>query len=172
MARSLCIGLVRLPAGVSDVEGDLQFETLDAASETEAFDVHVRASIDNRGSQLQVQGRVEGTARAHCHRCLEPFDRKVDGRFDVIVDRSGKDLGNDVMQIAEDTEELDLAPLAREAMIVEEPITLHCRDDCQGLCAQCGKNLNEGPCTCSKPLDPRWEALRDLGRKLDSGSGS
>jgi uncharacterized protein len=172
MARSLSIPLARLEPGDSHFEGDLEFEALDAASEKESFEVHVQARVDNRGAQVQIEGRVAGKAHSHCHRCLEPFDRKVEGRFDVILDRSGKDLGNDVIEVAEGLEEYDLAPLVREAMIVEEPITLHCREDCLGLCAQCGRNLNEGPCSCSKPTDPRWEALKDLGRKLDSGSGS
>jgi len=172
MARRFPIPLARLEAGLSQFEADLEFEVLDAASEQEAFEVHAHATVDDGGQRVQVQGDVSGTAHAHCHRCLEPFDRKVKGRFDAILDRSGKELGNDVIAIKEDLDEYDLAPLVREAMIVEEPIQLHCREDCLGLCAQCGRNLNEGPCGCSKPEDPRWEALKDLGRKLDSGSGS
>ena len=38
-----------------------------------------------------------------------------------------------------------------------------CQSECAGLCPQCGKNLNEGPCKCdTSTIDPRWLALRDL----------
>jgi uncharacterized protein len=37
-----------------------------------------------------------------------------------------------------------------------------CREDCAGLCPQCGKNLNDGPCGCKKPRDPRMAVLEQL----------
>jgi uncharacterized protein len=37
-----------------------------------------------------------------------------------------------------------------------------CREDCKGLCARCGKNLNLGPCGCGKEIDPRFAVLEQL----------
>jgi uncharacterized protein len=43
-----------------------------------------------------------------------------------------------------------------------------CREDCKGLCAQCGKNLSEGACSCAEVVeDPRWDALKDIRTKLN-----
>ena len=172
MARSFKIPLARLEPGASRFEGDVEFDVLDAAAEEQGFAVHVVCDVDNRGARIQVRGDVLGTAHSHCHRCLEPFDRKVKGVFETILDRSGKELGDEVIEVAENLEEYDLTPLAQEAMIVEEPLQLRCKVDCSGLCGQCGRNLNEGACSCVQPQDPRWDALKDLGRKLDSGPGS
>jgi len=166
------IPLARLEPGAARFEADVEFDVLDAAAEKQPFEVHVACDVDNRGPRIQLLGDVRGTAHSHCHRCLEPFDRSVKGGFEVILDRSGKDLGDEVIEVSEDLEEYDLVPLAAEAMLVEEPLQLRCQPDCRGLCAQCGANLNEGTCACPQPTDPRWEALKELGRKLDSGSGS
>ena len=60
---------------------------------------------------------------------------------------------------------LDLAQLTWEDLLLFLPSKLLCRDDCKGICPQCGKNLNEGTCECKKEIDPRFAALLDL---LDS----
>lgn len=61
---------------------------------------------------------------------------------------------------------IDLSPLLRELAILEMPIQPICKDDCRGLCVECGKNLNEGGCDCEVDrIDPRMDALRSL---LDS----
>jgi len=58
---------------------------------------------------------------------------------------------------------LDLSPVVREDMLVSLPIRVLCRPDCKGLCSQCGKNWNEGPCDCQdEVLDPRLAGLADL----------
>ena len=172
MAKSFLMPLARLEPGESTFKGSLEFTVLDAAAEEEPFEVQVDCQVDDRGSRVQVQAQVEGVAHSQCHHCLESFDRKVSGEFDVILERSDKDLGNDVIQVSEDLLEYDLTPLVVEAMIIEEPIQLRCREDCLGLCGQCGKNLNEGACGCSKPQDARWAGLQKISAKLDLDSGS
>ena len=69
----------------------------------------------------------------------------------------------------EDTGFLDLAPLLREEAILAIPMDALCRPDCAGLCPECGKNLNEGPCDCQpEEIDPRLEALRKLRDQDDA----
>jgi uncharacterized protein len=58
------------------------------------------------------------------------------------------------------TDTLDLAPLARDAVLLGLPMALLCREDCQGLCDRCGADLNDGPCPCPEaPVDDRWAVL-------------
>jgi uncharacterized protein len=59
--------------------------------------------------------------------------------------------------IVDDT--IDLGPLARDAIVLELPMATLCREDCAGLCPQCGADRNEGPCGCLAPRDPRWANL-------------
>jgi uncharacterized protein len=57
----------------------------------------------------------------------------------------------------------DLFPRVREALILEIPIKLLCREDCKGVCRTCGANLNSGDCGCSSEAgDPRWGALKNF----------
>ena len=58
---------------------------------------------------------------------------------------------------------LDLTEAVRQYVLMALPMKPLCREDCAGLCPQCGRNLNEGPCGCPvQDTDPRWSALRKL----------
>jgi uncharacterized protein len=106
---------------------------------------------------------VEGTVRAPwagvCRRCAEP----VAGLLEVAVRERFADAplagpsDEDLYPLVDDT--LDLAPLVRDAIVLELPMAPLCRDDCAGLCPQCGTNRNEAGCGCVAPRDPRWANL-------------
>ncbi len=74
------------------------------------------------------------------------------------------------MELAEDdldlygyeNEEVDLTPLFRDQMVLAVPFAPLCKEDCKGLCAQCGADRNHEPCDCKPPVDPRWAALQNL----------
>ena len=51
---------------------------------------------------------------------------------------------------------------AEEDVVLNLPSKVLCKDDCKGLCPQCGKNLNDGPCDCKEPVDPRLAGLLEL----------
>ena len=55
-----------------------------------------------------------------------------------------------------------LTALVSEDAYLAIPYRMLCREDCKGLCPRCGKNLNEGPCGCSAPGDPRLAVLAQL----------
>ena len=62
-----------------------------------------------------------------------------------------------------DSGSLDLDELLRADILLELPTKYLCREDCKGLCAVCGKNLNDGPCNCNlHQIDPRLEVLKQL----------
>ncbi|WP_225413807.1 YceD family protein [Stigmatella hybrida] len=58
---------------------------------------------------------------------------------------------------------IDLDPIVREQVLLALPMSAVCREDCKGLCAQCGQNLNEKPCGCQpKVVDPRLAPLMNI----------
>jgi uncharacterized protein len=59
-------------------------------------------------------------------------------------------------------EDLDLSGMVREELLLVTPAYVVCRDDCRGLCATCGRDLNSGDCSCDPEPDPRWAALEAL----------
>jgi uncharacterized protein len=95
-----------------------------------------------------------------CMRCLEPAAPSfaVDARE---VDQAGG--GDELRSPYVDGEELDLASWARDAFALALPAQLLCREDCAGLCPECGANLNEEPGHAhERAPDPRWAKLREL----------
>ena len=58
--------------------------------------------------------------------------------------------------------ELGVEDFVREDIFLALPTKFLCREDCKGLCPQCGKNLNDGSCSCKKPVDPRLAVLQQL----------
>ena len=81
------------------------------------------------------------------------------------------DLDEDTYPLEGD--QLDLRPLVRDALLLEPPLAPLCRDDCRGLCADCGADLNLGPCQCLPALDARWQALDVLrGAGEDEGAAT
>ena len=95
-----------------------------------------------------------------CMRCLEPAEpeAEVDARE---VDQPGG--GEELRSPYVEGEVLDLAAWARDAYALALPNQVVCREDCAGLCPECGVNLNEQPDHAHEAApDPRWAKLREL----------
>jgi uncharacterized protein len=95
-----------------------------------------------------------------CMRCLEPAEPKIaiDAR-EVDQPGGGEELRSPYFK----GEELDVAAWARDAYALALPAQVVCRDDCAGLCPECGANLNEQPDHAhEREPDPRWAKLREL----------
>lgn len=66
-----------------------------------------------------------------------------------------------------DGKTIDLDPIVREQVLLALPVTVLCREDCKGLCATCGQDLNEKDCGHSekKEIDVRLAKLKDIKLK-------
>ena len=128
------------------VPGDSVDATLDVAHTTSGHSLRLRFVADLHGP---------------CMRCLGlAADRvSVDAR-EVDQPGGGEDLDSPYL----DGDELDVESWARDALALALPVRIVCRDDCLGLCAVCGENLNEaGPEHRHESApDERWAALREL----------
>jgi uncharacterized protein len=105
---------------------------------------------------IEARGSVRAPWVGVCRRCATAvggeLDIAVTERF--AVDATAED---DFYPIADDA--IDLGPLVRDAIVLELPMAPLCREDCRGLCPQCGADRNEGDCSCVAPKDPRWANL-------------
>jgi uncharacterized protein len=131
--------------------------------------VEARVARTNRG--VLVTGRVRTALADTCGRCLAAMVVPVDVPLDEEVLPSVElQSGMPVDTAAEpeahrlsDHHELDLEPLAREAVQLATPIAPVCRPDCAGLCATCGRDLNLEPHDHGTgPVDPRLAALAEF----------
>ncbi len=99
-----------------------------------------------------------------CSRCGRPFRRACQGECSVRfaatpqADAAGEE---ECYPLVDD--QIDLAPVLAAEIAFALPMQPLCRESCQGLCPVCGKDLNQGPCSCARAeLDPRWEKLKDF----------
>ena len=103
-------------------------------------------------------GTVSAPWQGECRRCGGPVEgiviADVEERY---APDTGKDRDEEAYPLAGD--ELDLEPLARDAVLLELPLAPLCSEDCRGLCPTCGANRNTDECECVTPGDPRWSAL-------------
>jgi len=122
------------------------------------------------GTELFVEGTIAVAANASCARCAEDFPMTTHRRFRyvlaprVIGDEAEGDLRRDDLEFTlYSGDEVDLTPMVREQVFLALTGRPLCRDDCAGLCARCGANLNEGRCACrAETHDPRLAVLRSL----------
>ena len=103
-------------------------------------------------------GTITAEWAGDCRRCLNPATGELHTDFRELFDERPTE--GDSYPLSH--EQVDLEPLARETVLLELPQAPLCRDDCLGLCARCGTDLNEGSCDCEPEPDPRWAALDAL----------
>ncbi|HEY1408056.1 MAG TPA: DUF177 domain-containing protein [Promineifilum sp.] len=111
---------------------------------------------------IYIQGNLESAMTLECTRCLEDAEVPVRADIDELYYYPPQNAPAGENRVGEDGM-LDLAPLVRELSLLSLPIRVLCRPDCQGLCQECGANLNLGDCGCeSSEIDPRLSTLAEL----------
>ncbi len=125
---------------------------------------------------IRVVGELATRLELACARCLEPVERDIARKFDLLYRPQGSDAGREEISVTQAEAEigyykgegLQLEDVLREQILLAMPLKVVCREECRGLCPQCGKNLNFGECTCAAPAgDSRWDALKELKDKLE-----
>ena len=118
---------------------------------------------------LFIRGAVDVTLSIPCGRCLEEvptqlcfdIDKKLDITEGALVDDEMEE--NDYLIGFE----LDVDKLVYAEILVNWPMKVLCKEDCEGICKVCGANLNKGDCGCQRTeLDPRMAAIQDIFSKF------
>jgi uncharacterized protein len=110
------------------------------------------------GATIEAVGTVRAPWVGACARCLQPASGTLEGEVREIFE----DPFEEGETYPLDHDEIDLEPLARETVVLELPQAPLCREECLGLCPECGVDRNEGTCSCAPPMDPRWSVLDQL----------
>lgn len=179
------------------LSGDLTSEELGLTDADASIRGTLSVGLDLRAIErtVYVTGVVEGTAIRQCVRCLKDFDDPVAFSVRVAYEREAKaaigaakreDLRKAKSAASPDVEtegqnddlyyfsgdHLELTPMLREQWILVSPMHPLCSEECLGLCARCGKDLNEGPCRCGEePTGSPFDVLRAMKDKLrESGN--
>ncbi len=131
----------------------------------------VSGKVRLAGNEVFVNGHVETRARVECDRCLQPVEIPVDTDFALEYitgseyESSGAaELTEEEMAVAVfDGEAIDVDEIVKEQIVLAVPTRMLCREDCKGICPECGTDRNTGDCGCAtNDTDPRWAALKKL----------
>ena len=115
--------------------------------------VEVEGRVVNHAGALCLEGAARSQLELVCDRCGQPFTREKTVSLDALLSPDGSE---------GEEGELDLDEAAATAFVLGMDTKNLCSDDCKGLCAKCGANLNREPCRCRPEVDPRLAALAQL----------
>lgn len=116
---------------------------------------------------IYLTGDLQSSLVGECVRCLEEAIVPISMRMEELFYYPPWTAPKGEQVIGEDGF-IDLSPIVRDLALLELPIKVLCKEDCLGLCQECGANLNLGDCGCQDDeIDPRLVALKQLLDKED-----
>ena len=119
--------------------------------------------VDRVAGGYLVNVSTDGAVYGPCARCLREAVLPLRAEEQEFVPTS-KD-GWDEADLCAFVREMvvDVSGLAREAIVLATPSRIVCNEACLGLCPECGRDRNQGPCACPAPgPDDRWAKLKDF----------
>ena len=157
------------------------FQPQDIGDEGEAYrvatPVEVAFDVYKDKEKFRLVGDVRTELEVVCSRCIEPFRLPVNAHFDQRYLPASAASNEEDREIPEEDletsyyrdDQIDLNELLREQFYLVLPMKPLCREECRGLCPQCGTNLNSGTCDCEAVWeDPRLAPLKGLGGTRES----
>jgi uncharacterized protein len=143
-------------------------------------EIELELTLESVAGGVLVRGPLRATARGTCARCLaatiDEWEVEVTELHRSVAAAAEEEDGEvedlDYLLVEGDTQ-LELDQMVRDALVVGQPVRVLCREDCAGLCPQCGADRNTEPCDhdADRPVDARWEALRGLRLPPDPAPG-
>ena len=131
------------------------------------FDIRLEAVMEG----VLVTGTAQAGLEGECARCLEDISDEMVADFQELFVYEESDAEEDeALRMEGDL--LDLEPVLRDAVVLSLPFQPLCRDDCPGLCIECGARLADDPGhQHEEPIDPRWAALQGLTEETEEATG-
>lgn len=141
-------------------------------------DLNGSVNLIRTNDGILVRAKLHTSVELSCSRCLTQFSMpirfSIDEEFLPLTDiNTGARLpladGADPAATIDSNHILDLSEVVRQDLMLALPLVPLCRNECKGLCPNCGQNWNEGTCECDdRDLDPRFAALKQLLDNRDS----
>jgi uncharacterized protein len=139
--------------------------------------VKVQGTLERTGLEILCKGSLETGLSVTCTRCLSDFSFVVKSEFKVhfVPKTDNNNLAHEIELTELDVEQefyeegrVDLSSPTRDLILLSLPQVILCRQDCDGLCPECGSNLNTNKCDCKNDgsYDPRLAVLQRLKDKL------
>lgn len=145
--------------------GDNLFESLEFEL-SEDVQLHGRL-MEAGGGRYFWHGKLETRVVSPCRRCLVPVTVEVSHAVEVLFTEDEAADDPAAYSIPPKAMEIDTGEAVREELILSVPDYVLCGEECRGICAGCGTDLNSGSCECEPEPDHRWAALEALKAPRD-----
>ena len=153
---------------------------IDQAGLSVKVDIAVSGTLTRVGEDVYLEGKVLTDVVASCSRCLDTLSCHINSNLkshfvssdnQCISAREVELHASDVDIEVYEKQQIDLTQSVRDGILLAVPVICLCKENCKGICSQCGKNLNQGLCKCSNEsfVDPRLEALKVFKNKFVKG---
>ncbi|MGE0133269.1 MAG: DUF177 domain-containing protein [Blastocatellales bacterium] len=128
------------------------------------------------GHDMRLRGEIKASISAPCDRCLNEVAIPVEIPFDLFYAPADPGAGHagehelrerDLDFAVYENDQIDLDELILEQLELSLPSRVLCREECLGLCPQCGSDLNVEQCACKPEIDSRWQVLADLKAEME-----
>lgn len=125
--------------------------------------VTAKGSVRNTAGVLLLEAELSTVLHGVCDRCASEFIRRVSCPVRAILttELENEDEADEWTFLLEN-DAADLDEILTTAFVLHMDSKLLCKPDCKGLCCRCGRNLNDGPCSCRPEADPRLAVLGQL----------
>ncbi len=161
---------------VSEIEDEGLSIAFDEPIESNSFlrpvgDVKAELALNRIDKELNIRGNISVTVTLQCSRCLAEFNKAIDLDVDLTylpVEEMSREeiheIGRDESEVGYyKDDEIDIADVVKEQLLLNLPMKPLCSDECKGLCPVCGADLNLQSCNCQKDeVDPRFSILKKL----------
>lgn len=167
------IELENLEGGKGDFAHVYQPEELNPVDErvSLAGPAEVNGKVRLSGNDVVVNGHLETRVEVECDRCLKPVELPVNADFTLEYISGSEYESSGAAELTEaemsvsvfNGKALDVDEIVKEQILLAVPTRMLCREDCKGICPECGTDRNAGECNCvTNDIDPRWAALKNL----------
>lgn len=142
---------------------DFEIPMLEVADDLVVANFRAALSLTHTPQGIYTQGRLKGDHPAECVRCLATVAQTLAADIKQLYDYPPDPSSEFVIT---ETGFLNLAPIARELLLLSAPMRALCRPDCKGLCPHCGQDWNTGRCDCQKEdINPHFAVLKNMLNK-------
>lgn len=151
--------------GRIELNGNVALSDTDFLGETYRFEkpAEIKGHISNNGKSLILQAQCSGMMTVQCARCMKDIDVRFEFDMDETLVRQEGSVSEDDDVILFDDTSIEIDDIVANNFLMNIEGKYLCKEDCKGLCPECGADLNEGDCGCTRDdIDPRWAALVDI----------
>ena len=145
---------------INNTEKEINFEGKTSFADNDCnVNCDVRGKASSFSGRIEVSVHIDSVVNTKCARCLKPLQLPVNMDVEEVVGEDGVDLEGTLLNVDN---------IVKNNIVAELPIRFLCKDDCKGICSQCGADLNITECNCKhEHFDERFAVLKKL---LDSGN--